>query len=275
MGTGLITLINRLILIAAFLCSTSASAEQVIKLASTTSTENSGLFKFLLPKFEKATKIKVRVIAAGTGQAIRIGRNGDADVLIVHHPPSEERFVAEGFGLKRHKLMYNDLVIVGPKTDSAKIGGVEEATIAFSKIASSMQLFASRGDESGTHLAEKEIWKRAQLNPQRTRWYLSLGAGMGSTLNIAVAMDTYALTDRASWAAFKNKKNHTILMEGDKKLFNQYSVIAINKKKHGHVKFDLVKKFTNWLLSNDGQKAIRNFRINGKQVFFPNANREQ
>ena len=142
MGTGLITLINRLILIAAFLCSTSAFAEQVIKLASTTSTENSGLFKFLLPKFEKETKIKVRVIAAGTGQAIRIGRNGDADVLIVHHPPSEERFVAEGFGLKRHKLMYNDLVIVGPKTDSAKIRGVEEATIAFSKIASSMQLFA-------------------------------------------------------------------------------------------------------------------------------------
>jgi tungstate transport system substrate-binding protein len=249
------------------------TAERFITLASTTSTENSGLFDHLLPLFESETGIAVRVIAVGTGQAMRLGQNGDADLLLVHHRPSEERFVADGYGSARHDVMYNDFIVVGPATDPANIVGLASAAEAFNRIAASQAVFASRGDDSGTHKAETGIWRQASVDPTGASgaWYRELGAGMGATLNAASAMDAYTLTDRATWLAFENPGELKLMVEGDPLLFNQYGVIAINPERHPHVKHQDAGRFVEWLLSPPGQGAIGGFRLRGTQVFFPNA----
>ncbi|MEE8444541.1 MAG: substrate-binding domain-containing protein [Alphaproteobacteria bacterium] len=251
----------------------SAEAPRAIRLASTTSTDNSGLFAHLLPIFESDTGIKVHVIAVGTGQAIRIARNGDADVLLVHHKPSEEAFVAGGHGVKRYDVMYNDFVIVGPRADPAGIRGLKDATEALLKIAELAEPFASRGDDSGTHKAERDLWRAAGVNVKAASgsWYRETGSGMGATLNTAAGMSAYTISDRATWISFKNKRTLELLVEGDKKLFNQYGVILVNPKKHGHVGAAEGKRFIAWLLSEAGQKAIAAFRVQGQQLFFPNA----
>ncbi len=249
------------------------AAERFITLASTTSTENSGLFDHLLPQFESETGIAVRVIAVGTGQAMRLGQNGDADLLLIHHRPSEERFVAEGFGTARHDVMYNDFVVVGPATDPANIAGRTSAAEAFNRIATNHASFASRGDDSGTHKAEQGIWRQVSVDPTDASgtWYRELGAGMGATLNTASAMEAYTLTDRATWLAFENPGELKLMVDGDPLLFNQYGVIPINPERHPHVKHQDAGRFVEWLLSPAGQSAIAGFRLRGKQVFFPNA----
>ena len=244
-----------------------------ILLASTTSTENSGLFKHLLPIFEKATSIKVRVVAVGTGQALRLGRNGDVDVLLVHHRASELRFVRQGHGVKRYRVMYNDFVIVGPRADPARVRGMKEAVAALKRIARSRSIFTSRGDDSGTHKKERDLWRASgvALRPSLTKWYRETGAGMGATLNIAAALDGYALTDRATWLAFANKSDLVLLVEGDRRLFNQYGVILVNPARHPRVRKAKGQRFINWLVSRPGQKAIASYRLDGRQLFFPNA----
>jgi tungstate transport system substrate-binding protein len=247
--------------------------DKFITVASTTSTENSGLFGELLPKFQEKTGIEVRVVAVGTGQAIELAQNGDADVLFVHHKPSEEQFVADGFGVERHEVMYNDFVIVGPAADPAGIKGSKDAVDALAKIAAAEAPFASRGDDSGTHKAELALWQKAGIDVAAASgsWYRETGSGMGPTLNTAAGMDAYALTDRGTWLSFENPQNLQILVEGDPRLFNQYGIILVNPEKHPHVKADLGRKFVDWVLSDDGQQAIADFRIGGQQAFFPNA----
>ena len=247
--------------------------EKFITVASTTSTENSGLFEELLPKFTGKTGIEVRVVAVGTGQAIKLARNGDADVLFVHHKPSEEKFVADGFGVERHDVMYNDFVVVGPKTDPARVGGTQDAVGALARIASAGAPFASRGDDSGTHRKERSLWKAADVDVESASgtWYRETGSGMGATLNTASGMDAYALTDRATWLDFANKGDLEILVEGDQRLFNQYGIILVNPERHPHVKRELGQAFIDWLLSKEGQAAIGAYRIKGRQAFFPNA----
>jgi len=244
-----------------------------IVVQSTTSTQNSGLLNYILPMFKKKTGVDVRVVAVGTGQAIKNAKNGDGDVLLVHAKPAEEKFVAEGFGVKRYDVMYNDFVIVGPKSDPAKIGGGKDAAAAFKAIADAKAPFASRGDDSGTHKAEKRHWKAAGVDIEKASgdWYRSTGSGMGATLNTAAGMAAYALTDRATWIAFKNKGNLKIVVEGGPKLFNQYGVILVNPKKHKHVKAKEAQQFIDWLLGTEGQNAIRSFKVDGQQLFFPNA----
>jgi tungstate transport system substrate-binding protein len=247
--------------------------DKFITVASTTSTENSGLFGYLLPIFQEKTGIEVRVVAVGTGQAIELARNGDADVLFVHHKPSEEKFVAEGFGVERREVMYNDYVIVGPASDPAGIKGDKDVVDAMGKIASAETPFASRGDDSGTHKAELALWQDAGIDVAGASgtWYRETGSGMGPTLNIAAGMDAYALTDRGTWLAFDNRQDLEILVEGDPRLFNQYGIILVNPAKHPHVKADLGQTFIDWVLSDEGQEAIGAFKINGQQAFFPNA----
>jgi tungstate transport system substrate-binding protein len=247
--------------------------DKYITVASTTSTENSGLFDELLPKFADASGIEVRVVAVGTGQAIELARKGDADVLFVHHKPSEEKFVAEGFGVERHEVMYNDFVIVGPASDPAGIKGGKDALAALTEIAAAQAPFASRGDDSGTHKAELGLWKEAGIDVAAASgsWYRETGSGMGPTLNTAAGMDAYALTDRGTWLSFDNRQNLELLVEGDPRLFNQYGLILVNPEKHPHIKADLGQEFINWVLSDDGQEAIAAFKINGQQAFFPNA----
>ena len=247
--------------------------DQFITVASTTSTENSGLFGELLPKFQEKTGIEVRVVAVGTGQAIELAKNGDADVLFVHHKPSEEQFVADGFGVERHEVMYNDFVIVGPAADPAGIKDSKDAVDALAKIAAAKAPFASRGDDSGTHKAELALWQNAGIDVAGASgtWYRETGSGMGPTLNTAAGMDAYALTDRGTWLSFENPQHLEILVEGDPRLFNQYGIILVNPAKHPHVKADLGQKFVDWVLSEDGQQAIADFRIGGQQAFFPNA----
>ncbi|MFQ5533402.1 MAG: substrate-binding domain-containing protein [Sphingomonadales bacterium] len=242
-----------------------------ITVASTTSTENSGLFDHVLPLFETRTGISVRVIAKGTGQAIEIARRGDADVLLVHHRPSEEKFVAQGFGLKRREVMYNDFVIVGPRDDPADIGGGHDALTALRLIAASSAPFLSRGDESGTHRRELALWREAALDVDGAgfSWYREAGAGMGAALNIAAEAEAYILADRGTWLGFHNKRNLEILVEGDKRLINIYSVILVNPVRHPHVKAKDGRTFIEWLLSPPGQAAIAGFRIAGEQPFFP------
>lgn len=244
-----------------------------IVVASTTSTANSGLFSYMLPQFEAKTGIQVRVVAVGTGQAIRLAKNGDADVLLVHHRPSEEKFIAEGYGVKRFDVMYNDFVVVGPKADPAGIKGGNDVVAALKKIAASKAPFASRGDDSGTHKKERGLWKAAGVDIAAASgsWYRETGSGMGATLNTAAAMDAYALTDRGTWLSFKNRKNLDIVAEGDKRLFNPYGVMLVNPKKHPHVKAALGQQFIDWLVGPEGQKAVGDFRINGKILFKPNA----
>jgi len=246
-----------------------------ITVASTTSTENSGLFEHLLPAFSKATGIDVRVVAVGTGQALRLARNGDADVLLVHHQPSERRFVAEGFGVKRHDLMYNDFVILGPADDPASIEGLNDAAAALQAIAESGSPFLSRGDDSGTHKKELELWRAAGLDPGSggEQWYRETGSGMGRTLNVAGSMNAYVISDRATWLNFGNKGELRVLVEGDPRLYNQYGVILVNPDRHPHVKVEQARAFIDWLLSGQGQSTIAAYRVQGRQAFFPNAGR--
>ncbi len=246
--------------------------ERHIVMASTTSTEQSGLFAHLLPAFKKATGIDVRVVAVGTGQALDLGRRGDADVLFVHDRPAEEKLVAEGFGLKRSDVMYNDFVLVGPAADPAGVKG-RDVVAALAKLAASKSAFVSRGDKSGTHAAELRYWKAAGIDSPAARFagYKECGCGMGPALNIASSLDAYALTDRGTWLSFKNRGGLAILVEGDQRLFNQYGVIVVNPAKHPHVKVQLAQAFADWVLSADGQATIAAYRIGGEQLFFPNA----
>jgi len=250
-----------------------AAQERSIVMASTTSTEQSGLFAHLLPAFKKASNIDIKVVAVGTGQALDMGRRGDADVLFVHDQPAEEKFVAEGFGIKRSPVMYNDFVIVGPKADPVGVKGKDVAA-ALGKLASSSASFISRADKSGTHAAELRYWKAAGIdNPVgKVSGYKECGCGMGPALNIGSSSDAYVLTDRGTWLNFKNRGNLVVLVEGDKRLFNQYGVIVVNPAKHPHVKKDLAQAFADWVLSVHGQDTIAAYKVNGEQLFFPNAN---
>jgi tungstate transport system substrate-binding protein len=245
--------------------------ERFITVASTTSTENSGLFGHILPLFTKKTGVAVRVVAVGTGQAIRLAERGDADVLFVHHRPSEEKFVKDGFGVERFDVMYNDYMVVGPKADPAKIAGGKDVAAAFKKIAAAKAPFASRGDNSGTHKAELGIWSKAGIDVKGAPWYRSTGSGMGATLNTAAGMAAYALADRGTWISFKNKQDLKIVVEGDPVLFNPYGVMAINPAKHPHIKAKDGQTFVNWLISPEGQAAIASFKPDGQQLFFPSA----
>jgi len=243
-----------------------------IIVSSTTSTEQSGLFGFLLPQFLKATGITVKVIALGTGQALDVGRRGDADVVFVHDQPAEEKFIAEGAGVERIAVMYNDFVLVGPGDDPAKVAG-KDIGAGLKALYAAKAPFVSRGDKSGTHAAELRYWKQAGLDPagEKQSWYRDTGSGMGPALNTAAAMNAYILTDRGTWLSFKNRQNLTIIVEGDSKLFNQYGVILVNPKKHPHVKAQAGQKFIDWLVSAEGQGTIAAYKIGGEQLFFPNA----
>ena len=244
-----------------------------ILVQSTTSTQNSGLFDHILPRFMEASGIEVRVVAVGTGQAIKNAANGDGDVLLVHAKPSEEAFVADGLGVERFDLMYNDFVIVGPSGDPAGVVGMTDASEALAMIAGSDSAFASRGDDSGTHKKEGSLWQEAGVDPVASSgaWYQETGSGMGATLNTASGMGAYALTDRATWIAFENKGDLTIAVEGDDTLFNQYGVILVNPEQFVHVKSQEGQAFIDWLLSEDGQDAIGSYQLDGHQLFFPNA----
>ena len=242
-----------------------------IVMASTTSTEQSGLFSHLLPAFKQASGIDIKVVALGTGQALDTGRRGDADVLFVHDQAAEEKFVAEGFGVKRYPVMYNDFVLVGPANDPAKARG-KDIVSALQKVANTQAGFVSRGDKSGTHAAELRFWKQAGLD-NKGAGYKECGCGMGPALNMASSMGAYALTDRGTWLNFKNRQDMQVLVEGDKSLFNQYGVMVVNPAKHAHVKVDLAQKFVDWVISPAGQASINSYKIGGEQLFFANANK--
>ena len=248
--------------------------EKFIVVASTTSTEQSGLFGHLLPAFEKKTGIKVRVVAVGTGQALDQGRRGDADVVFVHDKPAEEKFVADGFGGPRLEVMYNDFVLVGPKVDPAKAGG-KDILEGLKKIEAAKAAFVSRADKSGTHAAEVRYWRAAGLEIDKVKgsWYRETGSGMGPALNTASSMDAYILADRGTWLSFKNRANLDIVVQGDTRLFNQYGVMLVNPAKHPHVKKDLGQAFIDWLVSAEGQQTIAAYKIGGEQLFFPNYRR--
>ena len=261
-------------LLLSFLISSAAFAqEKFITVSSTTSTEQSGLFKHLLPVFENKTGIAVRVVAVGTGQALDIGRRGDADVVFVHARPLEEKFLAEGQGVKRFDVMYNDFVLIGPKSDSAKVTGTKDVVAAFQRIKSAQSPFVSRGDRSGTHFAELELWKMAGIDIAKEKgpWYRDTGQGMGPALNTAAGMSAYILADRGTWLSFKNRADLAIAVEGDQRLFNQYGVMLVNPEKHPNVKKEWGQAFVDWVISPEGQKAIADYKIGGEQLFFPNA----
>ena len=246
-----------------------AQAEQAFVLASTTSTEQSGLFGHLLPLFTAKTGIQVKVVALGTGQALDTGRRGDADVLLVHDRVAEDKFIAEGWGVGRRDVMYNDFVVVGPKADPAKIKSAKDSAEVFKKLAAA--LFVSRGDKSGTHAAELRFWKDAGIDPKQNATYKEAGSGMGPTLNMAAAMGAYTMTDRGTWLAFKNRQDLEILYAGDRRLFNAYGVMLVNPAKHPQVKQELGNRFIDWLTGAEGQAAIASYKINGEQLFFPDA----
>jgi tungstate transport system substrate-binding protein len=252
-----------------------AAQDRFITVASTTSTEQSGLFKHILPEFAKKTGVQVRVVALGTGQALDVGRRGDADVVFVHDKPAEEKFVAEGSGVERKEVMYNDFILIGPKSDPAKVAGGKDITAALAKIQAAQAAFVSRGDKSGTHAAELRYWKDAgvDLAAAKGAWYRETGSGMGPALNTAASMNAYILTDRGTWLAFKNRGDLAILVEGDPRLFNQYGVILVNPAKHPHVKKAEGQAFVDWLVSPEGQHSIASYKIDGEQLFFPNAKR--
>jgi tungstate transport system substrate-binding protein len=251
-----------------------AAEQPFITVASTTSTEESGLFGHLLPAFTRATGIQVRVVAVGTGQALKIGERGDCDVVFVHDRPAELAFVEQGFGLARHEVMYNDFVLVGPQSDPAHVEGGTDIVAALRRIADGKAPFVARGDDSGTSKAELRLWKEAGLDPKTGEggWYRDTGSGMGPTLNTAAAMDGYTLSDRGTWLSFKNKQALKVVVEGDRRLFNQYGVMLVNPARHPEVKQDLGRKFIDWLVSPAGQKTIADYKINGEQLFFPDAN---
>jgi len=261
------------VIVLAIACSPLAMAQKFITVASTTSTEQSGLFRHLLPIFEKKTGIQVRVVALGTGQALDLARRGDADVIFVHARAAEEKFVAEGHGVKRIPVMYNDFVVIGPRSDSARVAGSKDVVEAFRKIKAASAPFVSRGDRSGTHTAELDLWKAARIDiaKEKGSWYRDTGQGMGPALNTASSMGAYLLADRGTWLSFKNRGDLTILVEGDKRLFNQYGVILVNPEKHPNVKRAEGQAFIDWVVSPEGQKAIADYRIGGEQLFYPNA----
>ena len=246
-----------------------------IVVASTTSTEQSGLFKHLLPSFTRQTGIEVRVVAVGTGQALDIGRRGDADVVFVHDRPAEDKFIAEGFASRRYDVMYNDYVIVGPKSDPARIAGSKDAAQALQRIQAAQVPFVSRADKSGTHAAELRLWREAGVDADRLRgaWYKETGSGMGPALNTAAGMGAYLVADRGTWLSFRNRGDLQVLVEGDKRLFNPYGVMAVDPARHPHVKREAAQRFIDWLISPIGQQTIAEYRIGGEPLFFPNAAR--
>src|SRR6478736_7825255 len=266
---------KRIVAIGTFLICLAAALAQdrTIIVASTTSTEQSGLFGYLLPQFSKAEGINVKVVAVGTGQALDIGRRGDADVVFVHDRPAEDKFMAEGQGIRRFDVMYNDFVIVGPKSDPAKIAGGKDVAEALRKIAAVKTPFISRGDKSGTHAAELRLWKEAgiDLGAAKDGWYREIGQGMGPALNMASSSNAYLLSDRGTWLSFKNRGELAVLTEGDKRLFNQYGVMLVNPDKHPNVKAKDGQAFIDWLVSSKGQDAIAGYKVGGEQLFFPNA----
>ena len=258
----------------ALLLACPAIAEEVfITLASTTSTDNSGLLDAILPRFKQASGISVRVVAVGTGQALRLARNGDADVLMVHDRSSEERFVEQGFGVERHALMRNDFIIVGPTDDPAGIRGFDDVALALARIADRRAVFVSRGDDSGTHKAERRLWKQSGRDPGAFsgQWYRETGSGMGATLNTAAGLGAYAFVDRGTWLAFENRVDLAIVVVGDPRLMNPYGVILVNPKRHPHVKAAAGQRFIDWLVSTQGQRAIGDFRVKGEVLFIPDA----
>ena len=264
------------VLVAAFALPAFAQ-ERSITVASTTSTEQSGLFGHILPIFTRESGIAVRVVALGTGQALDVGRRGDADVVFVHDRAAEERFVAEGFGGPRRHVMFNDFVITGPASDPARIAGLGDTAEALRRIAAARAPFISRGDRSGTHAAELRLWQLAGIDPAtgRGQWYREVGQGMGPALNTAAAQGAYILADRGTWLSFRNRQDQRILIEGDTRLFNQYGVMLVNAQRHPHVKAADGQRFIDWLLSAAGQAAIASYRINGEQLFFPNADKPE
>jgi tungstate transport system substrate-binding protein len=270
-NTANVTVITSYIAIISIVFAMSAQVQaQSIVMASTTSTEQSGLFGHLLPAFKRASGVDVKVVALGTGQALDMARRGDADVLFVHDQVAEEKFVAEGFGLKRSAVMYNDFVLIGPKSDPAKTQG-KDIMAALQKLSAANAPFVSRGDKSGTHAAELRYWGMAALAANKGSGYKECGCGMGPALNIASATGAYVLTDRGTWLNFKNRADLAVLVEGDTKLFNQYGVISINPARHPHVKAVDAQKFINWVVSAAGQSAIADYKIGGESLFFPNA----
>jgi tungstate transport system substrate-binding protein len=261
-------------LLAALIVAGPATAQdKSILVASTTSTQDSGLFGYLLPLFKAKTGIEVKVVALGTGQALDTARRGDADVVFVHAKPEEEKFLAEGFGVKRYPVMYNDFVLIGPRSDPAGVAKSKDIVAALRTLKAKEQSFISRGDRSGTHLAELKLWKDAGIDIEKNKgaWYKAIGQGMGAALNTAAASDSYVLADRGTWLSFKNKGDLAIVVQGDKRLFNQYGVMLVNPAKHPHVKKDLGQQFVDWLVSPEGQRAIAGYKIGGEQLFFPNA----
>lgn len=248
-------------------------AKDFIIVQSTTSTQNSGLYDALLPKFSEASGFEVRVVAVGTGQAIKNAKNCDGDVLLVHAKTAEEAFVAQGFGVLRSDVMYNDFVIVGPQADPAQVANMNNVTDALAKIAESKSVFASRGDDSGTHKKELSLWETTKIDARDASggWYRETGSGMGATLNVGIGMGAYVMTDRATWITFGNKRNHRVLVEGDPAMFNQYGIIAVNPEKCPSMKAELGQKFIDWMVSEDGQNAIAAYQRDSQQLFFPNA----
>ena len=268
----------RLFAVAVAVCGLTAPASALNKsivVASTTSTQDSGLFGHILPLFQAKTGITAKVIAQGTGQALDTARRGDADVVFVHAKAQEEKFVADGFGVKRYDVMYNDFVLIGPKADPASINGSRDIVGALKAITAKAAPFVSRGDKSGTHTAELALWKAAELDPAAAKpaWYREIGQGMGAALNTAGSMGAYVLSDRGTWLGFKAKGDQTIVVEGDQRLFNPYGIILVNPARHPAVKADLGQTFIDWILSAEGQAAIASYQIDGKQLFFPNAGR--
>ena len=251
--------------------------DQSIVVASTTSTQDSGLFDHILPLFEEKTGIDVKVVAQGTGQALDTGRRGDADVVFVHAKAQEEKFIEEGFGVKRFDVMYNDFVLIGPKNDPAGISGSTDIAAALTAIETKETPFVSRGDKSGTHSAELRLWKAAGVDIEAVKgpWYKEIGQGMGAALNTASAMNAYVLSDRGTWLSFKNRGELDVVVEGDKRLFNQYGVMLVNPARHAHVKERDARAFIDWLVSPEGQAAIGEYKIDGQQLFFPNAEQER
>jgi tungstate transport system substrate-binding protein len=265
---------GRVLISCALLAVPALAQDKSIVVASTTSTQDSGLFGHLLPLFKQATGIHVRVVAVGTGQALDTGRRGDADIVFVHDTAAEEKFVAEGFATKRLPVMYNDFIVVGPKSDPAKTKG-NDITAALTKIKANGAAFISRADKSGTHAAELRLWKAAGIDVAAAKpaGYKECGCGMGPALNMASASNAYVLTDRGTWLSFKNRGDLAIVVEGDKRLFNQYGVMVVNPAKHPHVKSALAQQFADWVVSAAGQQAIANYKVDGQQLFFPNAER--
>ena len=268
------TVIVAAALAAALLATPVCAQDKSIVVSSTTSTQDSGLFGHILPLFKEKTGIDVKVIAQGTGQALDTGRRGDSDVVFVHAKSAEEKFLAEGEGVKRHPVMYNDFVLIGPKSDPAGIKGMKDVAKALKTIKDKQADFISRGDRSGTHIAELVLWNKdagIDIDKEKGPWYKSIGQGMGAALNTAEAGNGYVLSDRGTWLSFKNKGDLQILVEGDKRLFNQYGVMLVSPAKHPNVKKELGQAFIDWLISPEGQKAIANYKINGEQLFYPNA----